>query len=294
MVKTRYQIDISFFEEPPQFGGIALYQLGKNYCEKGATVSPHLHKNWFELTMIASGNATVITNDVPTPVTPGNCYLSFPCETHAIIPDDGEPLEYLFFSFYPTSERYLSAFETIVKDFYPGPQRILNNETVFTLAEAAIYEYATESNEYTSELLQNIFNQIVLYTLKGFLTVQKNGPQKHISQADALCYRLMNYINTHIYTLTNLKEVASITNYSYSYLSMLFKRTTGQTLLSYYQDCKLKIARYLLLENKLKVGEIAERLNYTSIYAFSRAFKNKYRLSPLQVKKSANETTPTE
>ena len=286
-MKTRYQINFQFFEEPPQFGDIVLYQLGKNYCEKSMIVAPHLHKNWFELTMIASGNGTILTNDVPTPVKQGNCYLSFPCETHSIVSDDDNPLEYLFFAFYPTSARYQTAFDKIIQDFYPSAQRILNNESLINLTQDAIYEYASEPNEYTKDLLQTIFNQIVLLVLKGFLTIQKGGPQKNITQADALCYQLMNYINTHIYTLTNLKEVAGITNYSYSYLSMLFKRTTGQTLLSYYQDCKLKIARYLLLENKLKIGEIAERLNYASIYAFSRAFKNKYHLSPMQVKKSA-------
>ena len=36
----------------------------------------------------------------------------------------------------------------------------------------------------------------------------------------------------------------------------------------------------MLLERKYKVTEIAEMLNYASVYAFSKAFAKRYGLSP--------------
>ena len=36
----------------------------------------------------------------------------------------------------------------------------------------------------------------------------------------------------------------------------------------------------MLGENKMKIGEIAEQLNYSSVYAFSKAYKKKYGISP--------------
>jgi len=103
--------------------------------------------------------------------------------------------------------------------------------------------------------------------------------------ADEFCYNLMNYIDTHVFTLKNLEELADMTNYNYSYLSSLFRKTTGRTLLDYYGSCRLRVARSLIRENKMKIGEIAELLNYSSVYSFSKAYKNKYGISPTETRK---------
>ena len=82
--------------------------------------------------------------------------------------------------------------------------------------------------------------------------------------------------------MKNLEELTEVMKYNYSYLSTLFKKTTGNTLLSYYYAKRLDVARMLILENSLKISEIAEQLGYSSLYAFSRAFKDMYGLSPKQ------------
>ena len=101
-----------------------------------------------------------------------------------------------------------------------------------------------------------------------------------ISQNQALCYKLMHYIDTHIYTMKSLCELAEFTGYSYGYLSALFRQTTSNTLSGYFREKKLDTARMLLLEHNLGVTEISDMLNYASVYAFSKAFRNFYGVSP--------------
>ena len=96
------------------------------------------------------------------------------------------------------------------------------------------------------------------------------------SQSEAICYKIMNYIDTHIYTLKTLDEIAIELNYNYSYISSLFKKTTGNTIFSYYNNKRLEISRQLIAESNQKITEIAEALNYSSLYSFSHAFKEKY------------------
>ena len=100
------------------------------------------------------------------------------------------------------------------------------------------------------------------------------------TQAESICYQIMNYIDTHIYTLSSLDEIASALSYNYSYISSLFKRTTGNTVFSYYNNKRLEVARQLITENTQKITEIAESLNYSSLYSFSHAFKERYGASP--------------
>ena len=95
----------------------------------------------------------------------------------------------------------------------------------------------------------------------------------------------MNYIGTHIYILEGLNELAGHFGYSYSYLSALFSKTTGDTLMNYYSMRRLDAAVMLLKEGKLSVSEIAELLKYSSIYTFSRAFKNRFGISPAEFRK---------
>ncbi len=84
--------------------------------------------------------------------------------------------------------------------------------------------------------------------------------------------------------MKNLEELATVTDYSYGYLSALFRETTRGTLQNYFKDKKLDAARLLLIEGKMTVTEISELLNYSSVYAFSKAFKEQFGVSPKNYK----------
>jgi len=85
--------------------------------------------------------------------------------------------------------------------------------------------------------------------------------------------------------LQTLQELAPRFNYNYGYLSGLFKRTTGKTLSEYFHHRKMETAKALVLENKKSIGKIAEMLGY-SPYAFSKAFKVEYGVSPKNLQKT--------
>jgi len=110
--------------------------------------------------------------------------------------------------------------------------------------------------------------------------VSENKKNYNPTNAQAFCYQLMNYIDTHIYSLKSLNELSVVTGYNYSYLSSLFKKTTKNTLSEYYSEKRLELSKHMLLENKLSITEIAEQLNYSSRFTYTKAFTNKYGISP--------------
>ena len=137
---------------------------------------------------------------------------------------------------------------------------------------------------------------IIYAPIRSFLS-QKNGGSLFPStvfapkKQEELCYQVMDYINTHIYSITTLTEIADRFRYDYTYLSKIFTRTTSQSISEYYRQRRLEVARALIHEGALTFSEIAEKLQYSSIYSFSKAFKNQYGLSPRDYKKkiSASE-----
>ena len=140
------------------------------------------------------------------------------------------------------------------------------------------------SERYSENLLACIFEQILIYILRGFNKKRSPFRLGNVSGKDALCYQIMNYVDTHIYSLIKLDSLSDIFGYNYSYLSSLFRKITTSTLLDYYKKRRLETARLLLTEQKLKITEISELLNYSSIYSFSKAFKDRYGVSPKNYK----------
>ena len=282
-MKNLYHIDY-VFSPAREFGDISLHQIGRLFCREGAVIKKHLHLNWFELTIVTDGEGILYTNDVAIPIKSGDIYLSFPADRHEIISSSENPLKYDYCSFFSTSDELSEKLETILQTFSDEKSRLFSDDLIKLLVQSAIAEFQKGNNAISNDLLYHLFHLLVMYLLRAFPEAENVNSLQNISQADVFCYQLMNYIDTHIFTLKNLSSLSEITNYNYSYLSKLFSKTTGRTLADYFQSSKLKKAKTLLKEGKLKVGDIAELLNYSSVYVFSKAYKKKYGYAPSKTK----------
>ncbi len=282
----RYHLNRSYVRDPLSFGNTRLFQIGRLYCSEHTVVGVHSHLNWFELTIVTEGKGTVITNGTSVPVSAGDIYLSFPGDFHGITPDTADPLKYDFFAFNTVDVALSEELEALTTRVTAADRRVFRDERVRYLVGQAIAE--VDGRElYASEILNAQFEQIIRYILRDFHVVT---PAKHAfgtGKQEELCYQMMHYIDTHIYTMQSLAELAEAMRYHYSYLSDLFRRVTSETLLHYYRKRRLEAARLLLCEGKLSVGEVAELLHYASIYTFSRSFKEAFGSSPARYRKDA-------
>lgn len=272
-----YHINEMHQDAPLVFGDVNLVQIGRMFCSPTTVINPHLHVNWYELTIVKGGRGEVETNGQRIPVREGDIYLSLPCDTHAIYSDELEPLRYDFFSFFTLNQEKLARLESLGSAIYPADRRFLDEKRLSPLVSAAIEEIREERAD-SKELLDGIFSEILIYLMRAGSV--REGAFAHHDARDVLCFKIMNYIDTHIYSMKNLYELCEITNYNYSYLSCVFRETTGTTLSDYFRKKRLDAARTLLSEGKLKIGEIASLLGYSSIYAFSKAFKARFGAPP--------------
>ena len=279
---VNYHLDNNFISAPVCYGNVKLYQIGRLHAKGTTVVDSHVQKA-FELTIVRDGAGTVSTNNQPTEVSRGDIYLSFPCEIHKIESDYERPLKYDFFAFDTDNEKIKNQLERIMLEYSPSNKRVFCDERVSYLVGNAISELQSNTI-FSDDLLENIFSQIMIYVVRNFRSCATEDFSDRVTDADAICYRLMNYIDTHMYSMKKLEELEEVTGYSYGYLSALYKKTTSNTLADYYRSKKLELAKHLVIEKKLKIGEIAEILNYSSVYAFSKAFKNKFGVSPEKYK----------
>ncbi len=284
---SNYHLNKNYFQKPLALGEVVLYQAGRLYCNASMVVPLHIHGDYFELTIVTDGKGVITTNGSPVPVEKGDIYLSLPCESHEIASDKEKPLKYDFFAFLCVQREMLEELQNIAENYYAPNTRVFHSERIRALVSTAVAEL-DGNKKYSKELLECIFREIMIYVIRSFSKIKPEKYSENVTAAEVLCYKLMNYIDTHIYSQKNLCELSDFTDYSYGYLSSLFKKTTGNSLVGYFRERKLEAARILITENRLKITEISEMLGYSSVYSFSKAFTKRYGISPREYRKKFN------
>lgn len=280
---SNYHLDKRYFGDYRFEDGLSLLQIGRMYCDRTTRIDEHIQAQLIELTVVTGGKGQIITNKIAVEVKIGDIYLSLPCDSHEIVADRNDPLRFDFLAFSVEDEALSADFDRIASEYHAAELRSFKDERIPPLLANAITEVSRES-KYSLEALSSILRQIAIYTVRAFDTAPQSKYPKNLKDSETLCYRLMSYIDTHIYSLKNLEELTEVVDYSYGYLSSVFKKTTGESLCDYYIRKRMEAARLMLSEGKLKITDIAERLGYSTLYAFSKAFKGHFGVSPKNLK----------
>lgn len=80
----------------------------------------------------------------------------------------------------------------------------------------------------------------------------------------------------------SIDDIARTLSYTKSYLFRQFKRSTGDTIMSYFLKLKIDAAKKMLRAGGMSVSEIATSLAFDSPNYFSKAFKKVTGRTPLQ------------
>ncbi|GBF75319.1 hypothetical protein PA598K_03719 [Paenibacillus sp. 598K] len=86
----------------------------------------------------------------------------------------------------------------------------------------------------------------------------------------------------------NLETLAQQVYLHPTYLSELFKETTGQKFIDYLTDVRMEEARRILRETELKMYEVAAAVGYTSPKYFSTLFRKHFQLTPMSYRERAH------
>lgn len=107
---------------------------------------------------------------------------------------------------------------------------------------------------------------------------QPNEMQKKISEI--IVYININYMND-----IGLELVAEKFFVSEAHLSRTFKKVTGFSFIQYLNNLRVHEAQKLLIETKLSISEISEKVGYQNSTHFGRMFKSITSISPREYRK---------
>jgi AraC-like DNA-binding protein len=280
--KNRFHFDIDYWDEPRAFEAVSLVQIGDIGCSSGFVLNSHVQK-CFEVGYIVSGKGWVVIDDVRYPVKQGDLYICFPPQKHSAKADTDNPFRYLYMGFifnrHPFEEdSFIHIQKMLQKIDNPVMQDRFDIHTPFSQVMNEIYK----SGEFAELLIKSYLYEIVIKAYRDFCSdwEYKYELSQKLDGNQSIVYNVISYIDNNIDSIDELKQIAKLLGYSYSYLSHVFSEETGLTLQTYLVQKKIEKAAELLNSNELTIAMIAERLQYQSVHSFGKAFKKIMGVSP--------------
>ena len=110
---------------------------------------------------------------------------------------------------------------------------------------------------------------------------KQNSSDENLTITDSI----IKFLKKNITESLTVKDIAKQFNYSPSYFLSFFKKNTGFSPISYFNDLKIQTACQYLSFTEMNVKEISYMLAFNDPHYFSRLFKKSMGISPKEYRK---------
>ncbi|MDY3280851.1 helix-turn-helix transcriptional regulator [Dysosmobacter sp.] len=110
---------------------------------------------------------------------------------------------------------------------------------------------------------------------------------------DDIAGRVMALLKENVYRRLTLSDVTAAMGYGKTYLSNVFQRVYGRSIMDCYTQLKLNEAKFLLRQGSMTVSQISDCLGFSSPQYFSKRFSQVMHMSPRQYASSVREDWTT-
>ncbi len=144
------------------------------------------------------------------------------------------------------------------------------------------YAYDALKSQNVSFILKNEPDELLLSKVDEALRAAAAAPPPH---TDTLPEKIDEYIAENILNAVNLTTIAEHFDYNPFYLSRIFKKEKGVSLLDYLNDLKIKKCIELLSSSDIRIEELARKMGYSSASSFLVFFKKQTKKTPNQFRR---------
>ncbi|QOL33230.1 helix-turn-helix transcriptional regulator [Bifidobacterium eulemuris] len=266
-----------------------------------------------ELVYVRHGRVRLFIDGIETTIVDGQACLVSPRALHAIYPepdDDGQCVlsisfdgEFLSRLSPGLSNRRLMQAVAIAAEEPPseghahaprnhgGERPVVRDSTLISLCEEVI----ACVDDFDPELRLLRLNELLYGMLVHVLAEcwERDGGDSGAmasARSSAEIYAVIEYMEHHFHSGVTIGELAERFGYSREYFSRLFKKHAGVTPEQYLTEIRLQSAVDDLLNGSDTNADIARNNGFSSAKAFSRAFSNRFSLTPSVFRRTHRNT----
>lgn len=275
---VKFHFDNTFYEEPIVFSPYSLVQVGDIDTYSGFKCVKHTQVA-HEITYIVRGNADILCGDKTYFCKTGDIIFNPKGSAHAIDSADGHSVRYYYIAFdivdgSADCERMLTEFFNNTNAFCAQADRSIPH----TFHDIFLNLYGND--EFSSAIVADGIRKLLIYTLRSlegkanrvYVPDVRFGKKRTVAQ-------ICSFIDSNAEDINVLKKLPQRFDYSYSHISSFFSKSMGLSLKEYFLMSRHRRACELL-RSGMTVTAVAERMGYSSIHVFSKAFSSREGISP--------------
>jgi two-component system response regulator YesN len=115
----------------------------------------------------------------------------------------------------------------------------------------------------------------LLLSVNDYIIGIRSAHTEHADMEEALAYIEANYARP-----LNMAMVSNYVSLNYSYFSEAFKAYTGESFVLYLKKVRIRHAKALLSDNRIKLAGVSEAVGFENSKQFARVFKELEGISP--------------
>ncbi len=266
------------------------FEFDKNYNFPGES-----HDFW-EMVYVDSGNILINAGKREYTLCPGEIIFHKPNEFHTISSDGKNPANVFVISFVTTSKSMLyfkNKKATVPRNLKSYIQTIIHEgkntfDLPFNNPELRELKLVSNPPFGSQQIIRTTLEQFLIMFIREQEEKEKNiyfSPDKE-SMDNQLVNDIITLLKDNIYGKITVDEICKSLNYSKTYISKIFNKNCGCTIIEYYTQLKIREAKKLIRENTYSITEISNQLCFNDPHYFTRVFKNKTNMSPRDYKHS--------
>lgn len=256
------------------------------------TLNCHWH-DAFEFGILLDGNLDFYTGETCLKLTKGDCIFVNSNILHmAKQTDPRENAVMIGIAFpatlFPIGNAFQKYFQSVIQMPFDGFRIGTDSSHYLKISQAIKDICGLQETDYGYELqCFGLISQLWIHTLgyiaeKNHSFVIKGTPRHHSDTVK----KMISYIQEHFSDNITIGDLTEHAHVSRSECFRAFHRYTGKKPMEYINEYRLLQAAGLLRDTSLSVSEIGSSCGFGSSSYFGKLFKEKYRVTPLEYRKS--------
>lgn len=237
---------------------------------------PAIHHRFVLICNFGGAGSVVIDNKVYR-VKVGEAVLIYPHQFHIYTDFESENISWIFVTFEVENQGILASKENVV---FP----LSDYATVSLSLLIDVYKSTTQDGQKTGANGRLLLASI-LTDMSSHLSLQsKSNHEESLSSPMQLVQTIVEFIYQNLNEPIQINDVAKHVHFSPSHLRVLFRKNMRIGLGSYIRRARIHRACFLIRSTEMTFSQVTTQCGFTSLYSFSRAFRQETKMSPTEYK----------
>ena len=277
-----FRFDRTYIGQLRQYDCIRVWQISENSLEPNREIPEH-RQLCHEISYVISGKGTFFSGEAGQELQAGDIQLVSKDSLHKILPDGQSNLRFCNIGF-DLAEDCPEELENVRELFENCDGLCLHDRGELRMAMMMLIGELYAGDQGSQLMIECYLKQILV--LVGRLAVTAGAPASLPARTEdrysLSVYAVVRYVDNHFYSFPTIREIARSLGYSESHISHSFREKMGITLREYICRKKVEASLDFLASGRYSVTQVAQMLNYSSLQAFSKAFRRVIGCAPAE------------